>query len=102
MDTHQKGRHCVNSAAPDQENEQANSTSTQEAQILAALLAGDELTPADALKRFGCFRLAAVIFKLKRKGHPIQKTPINIMGRHGRARVARYHMDLDHAKQKPA
>lgn len=99
MGTHQKGRHCVNSAAPDQANEQANSTSTQEAQILAALLAGDQLTPADALRRFGCFRLAAVIFKLKRKGHPIQKTPINVMGRHGRARVARYWMSPTHGNQ---
>jgi hypothetical protein len=32
---------------------------TQSDMILNALLAGEELTPLDALKRYGCFRLGA-------------------------------------------
>ena len=43
---------------------------SQEEQTLEALEQG-ELTALDALKRFGCFRLAARIHKLRQKGHNI-------------------------------
>lgn len=49
---------------------------TQEAQILAALKAGDRLTPLDALQRFGCFRLSARIYDLRRAGHHINSQVI--------------------------
>ena len=41
---------------------------TQRDQILAALKQGDTLTPIDALRRFGCFRLAARINELRDEG----------------------------------
>jgi len=45
---------------------------TQEARILAALKAGRILTPWNALTEFGCFRLGARIYNLRRKGYVIQ------------------------------
>jgi hypothetical protein len=44
---------------------------TQSHQILAALKAGQHITPIDALDRFGCFRLGARIYDLKQAGHKI-------------------------------
>ncbi len=44
---------------------------TQEIQILNYLKTGKKLSPLEALKKFGCFRLGARIFDLKQKGHSI-------------------------------
>ena len=61
-------------------------TDTQKDQILAALKAGDRLTPLDALERFGCFRLGARIFDLKQEGHDIRREMVE----RGDATVAEY------------
>ena len=39
--------------------------SQKKARIKAALLRGETLTPMDALRRFGCFRLGARIWELR-------------------------------------
>ena len=44
----------------------------QEDMTLEALQKG-ELTAIDALKKFGCFRLAARIYRLRQSGHKIEK-----------------------------
>jgi hypothetical protein len=44
---------------------------TQVEAILGYLRTGAELTPLDALQRFGCFRLAARINDLRKAGYPI-------------------------------
>lgn len=49
------------------------SADTQCAQIKAALEAGRRLTPLAALKEFGCLRLGARIWDLKREGVPIER-----------------------------
>lgn len=46
-------------------NPNTQTSASQSAQIKAALLAGETLTPLDALKRFGCFRLGARIWELR-------------------------------------
>jgi len=46
-------------------------TTSQSTQILAALKAGQHITPIDALNRFGCMRLGARIHELKQAGHKI-------------------------------
>jgi len=46
---------------------------SQEQLTLEAIQKG-ELTAIDALKKFGCFRLAARIHKLRQKGHDITST----------------------------
>lgn len=61
-------------------------TCTQANQILAALKAGDKITPIDALRRFHCFRLGARVFDLREQGHKIQSKLVL----RGGARVAQY------------
>lgn len=45
---------------------------SQENEILEHLLLGNEITPMDALQKFGCFRLGARIWDLKKKGYSIE------------------------------
>lgn len=45
---------------------------TQEKMVLTALKDGWRLTPLVAWQRFGCFRLGARIYDLRRKGYTIQ------------------------------
>lgn len=44
---------------------------TQAQRILIYLKTGKTLTPLEALKKFGCFRLAARISDLRSQGHTI-------------------------------
>ena len=44
---------------------------TQKEEILNYFQSGGVLTPIDALRKFGCFRLAAIVFDLKKDGHDI-------------------------------
>ena len=62
---------------------------SQSAQILAALERGEALTPLDALRDFGCMRLGARIWDLKRAGHDIDAD--DVVTDTGK-RVARYRM----------
>lgn len=50
---------------------ETNRRPTQAGKILAYLQAGNSITALDALQRFGCFRLAARIFELRREGWQI-------------------------------
>ena len=50
---------------------------TQKEQIINLLKTGRSITPMSALRNFGCFRLAAVIHKLKKEGMDIETTIIN-------------------------
>ena len=43
----------------------------QSEQILKALKSGREITAADALNEFGCFRLATRCYDLREMGHDI-------------------------------
>jgi len=61
---------------------------SQANQILKCLESGASLTAIDALKRFGCLRLAARIEDLRSEGHPI----ITTMVMKNDSRVARYSM----------
>ena len=44
---------------------------TQRSKVKKHLESGLPITPMDALERYGCFRLAAVILNLKKDGHNI-------------------------------
>jgi hypothetical protein len=61
---------------------------TQNDVIRAALLAGRSLTPLDALRDFGCFRLAARVADLRREGLPIECVNETANGK----RFARYYL----------
>ena len=54
---------------------------SQMLRILNALDQGEKLTPIDALNRFGCFRLGARIYDLRRLGHNITKTTVERGGK---------------------
>ena len=47
------------------DNPNTQTSASQTARIKAALLRGETLTPMDALRRFGCFRLGARIWELR-------------------------------------
>lgn len=64
------------------------SLDSQAGQILLALVAGESLSPLDALNRFGCFRLGARIWDLKRRGYQIDTE----WETDGKKRWARYRM----------
>ncbi len=49
---------------------------SQRAQILRDLKRGKSITPMNALKEYGCFRLAARIAELRQQGAPIRTTMI--------------------------
>lgn len=70
---------------PKEEEKQKTKTmktnKSQSDQILEYLQKGYVLTPLDALKRFGCFRLSARIFDLRKRGHNIQNITIQSRGK---------------------
>jgi hypothetical protein len=51
-----------------------SSTKSQQQHIKEYLEAGHSITPLEALEMFGCFRLGAQIFDLKKKGMDIEMT----------------------------
>lgn len=63
-------------------------TRSQSDRILDYLATGKPLTPLMALRRFGCFRLGARIYDLKRDGHRITSELV----KRGGARVAEYRL----------
>lgn len=71
---------------PRQLNEVCMKINAQNNQILKYLQTGKSLTPMGALKKFGCFRLGARIYDLKRDGHSIMSQMVEV----GDKRVARY------------
>jgi len=64
----------------------------QSAEILHYLQGGDSLTPIGALRLFGCFRLGARIFDLKRDGHDIKTEMVTL---ESGKRVARYSLNKE-------
>ena len=70
---------------------------TQRKIILAELLEGKEVSPADAQKLCGSKRLAAIIFDLRAKGYPIDTTMKEGYNRilKGKTRYAVYSIDKD-------
>jgi hypothetical protein len=68
----------------------------QETLVLAALEAGQAITPQDALERFDCFRLAARIYRLRKAGHDIVTKYIT----EGDKTFARYHLAARRPKPK--
>lgn len=61
---------------------------SQNTQILKALKKGARITPIDALKRFGCFRLSARISDLRKAGHKVKVRMVHMNGKN----FAEYYM----------
>jgi hypothetical protein len=63
----------------------------QQEMILRYMRDFGSITPLDALREFGCMRLGARIYDLKRRGHQINSTMDSSTNRYGhRVRYARY------------
>jgi hypothetical protein len=62
---------------------------SQSAKILEWLESGRPITALDALDHFGCFRLGARIYDLKRDGHEIESRPYKTAGG---ATIAQYRL----------
>lgn len=58
------------------------SIQAQQDKILAHLESGKPITPIDALREYGCFRLGARIWDLRRSGHNIITNIITAGGKH--------------------
>jgi len=56
----------------------APSKGTQSSAILDYMLSGHAITPLEALDLFGCFRLGARIWDLRREGHEIHAAPYKL------------------------
>ena len=69
---------------------------TQQTELLFLLRERPEgITPLDALYDVGCMRLAARIYDLRAKGHPIKDETVEVTARNGRkAHVKRYRLVL--------
>jgi hypothetical protein len=64
---------------------------TQKEAILKALKNGQKITPLEALRDFGCFRLAARIYELQREGYNIESELVQVTGAiAGKCTVAQY------------
>ena len=59
---------------------------TQEQAILKYMKTVGPITPMEALRDFGCFRLGARVYDLRKKGHNIRSTIV----KRGDAHVAQY------------
>lgn len=60
---------------------------SQTDKILSFLLAGNAITPLESLERFGCFRLGARIWEIKKRGHEIETRMVSVKSG---VRVAEY------------
>jgi hypothetical protein len=66
---------------------------SQNNEILSYMAKGSAITPMDALKKFGCFRLASRINELRNDGHKIHR----IMKERNGKRFASYYL-IERAK----
>lgn len=72
---------------------------TQNEMILGHMLEGKSITALDALNLYGCMRLGARVYDLKRDGYPIESRMITV-GPNDK-RVSVYWMDLNKLPTHP-
>jgi len=66
---------------------------TQENKVLIWLKERGTINPLQALREIGCFRLAAVIHRLKKRGYNIITKRITKQGRFGKVSFGEYHLE---------
>lgn len=67
---------------------------SDKARILKHLQENGSITPLEALERYGCYRLGARVFDLRRDGYNIQTTIVEGVDRNGEpAKYARYTLE---------
>lgn len=69
---------------------------TQKEYILQYIEEEGSITPLDALREFGCMRLASRVSELKKEGYPIKRHMETSKNRYGKSvRYARYVMSWE-------
>lgn len=63
---------------------------TQKEMVKRHLQRGWKITPLQALIKYGCFRLGAVIFNLKKAGMKIESKLVKVQTRFGYSWIAQY------------
>lgn len=71
-----RNRYVIQAFATDEGK--TSDAETQNARILSFLKNGGRLTPKDALRMFGSFRLSARIFELREQGWPIESVWVQV------------------------
>jgi len=66
---------------------------TQNDMIHQHLVCEGPITPAQALALYGCMRLGARIWELRRQGYRIHEERIKVQTRRGTAYVSQYRME---------
>ena len=66
---------------------------TQKNQVRRYLLDGNSVTPLEALRMFGAFRLSAIIFELREEGLPVVTEKIQVAPK---KRVAKYYLPQEY------
>ena len=61
---------------------QTDSKGTQDQLILAHLLTGKTITPIEALRKYGTFRLSARVFNLRKQGYNVVTDIVYKNGKH--------------------
>jgi hypothetical protein len=67
---------------------------SQNDRILSYLSGGRSITPLEALRLFGCFRLGARIYDIQKDGHTIKRAMVEKGGK----RFAQYWLDTSRKK----
>ena len=75
------------------ENWNPEEYSSQKSSIRAWLLKGNSITQLEALRRFGCLRLSAIVFDLREEGLPIVTERLQVSPR---KRVGNYFVDKEY------
>ena len=77
---------------------------SQRKRIFFHLLAGNKINGIEALHLFGCMRLGARIYELKKLGVPIEDRPITLVAKNGKTKRVKeywiapeYHLAVDAA-----
>jgi len=74
-------------------NENPGRSQSQTDRILNYMLAGNTITPGEALSLFGSMRLGARIADIKKRGYIVYSDYVNVPTRDGgKARVKQYHV----------
>ena len=68
---------------------------TQNEMILVDMMMGNRISPIDALRDYGCFRLAARICELRDQGYAIQSGTVHTEGKYGPVHFSEYWIDRE-------
>jgi hypothetical protein len=68
---------------------------SHEDEVITHLKRHKTITPIAALEKYGCFRLAATIHRLRSRGYTIETDIIHSVGKNGNPnRFARYRLEV--------